>query len=230
MDPQGYDLLEQNEQFIQNIGYLAAIANLNGPFSVRSVLPSQQFKMREYASQVAVGDKAYNGNDYGVVTAVSSDDDPEFVKITVEFPNSIKPDGIENDDYDPIKTEVYTTSRDSAVAGTTQQNSWQKLASIGCLFYTEANPVAAEAPAIVLESAAPTIQEGGPATSLDFNIAGVSVQKKVATVNSGAPVIANGSGVASVPNGNTTGQSITFEVSKAGYNTIVIGPYIVAAP
>lgn len=225
------DTLADHQNFLMNIGYLAII-NGRGPFSgIYQQSAIGQFNIRENIKDVAVGDDAYNGSEWGKVTAVTGDVTNGF-SFVVTFNHTVLPQGIDHATWNPSRNQTYSAMLPAAadVAGLATTNNWQKLASIGVIVVAPSNPSIATAPTIALEGAAPTIQQGGPAISLDFNVAGVTVQKKVAGVNSGAPVVANGSGEASIPNGNTTGQSITFEVSKEGHNTVVFGPYVVIAP
>lgn len=210
--------LEDNEQFLQSIGYLAVI-NANGPFSGRTATRGfTNFKIREKAVDVKVGDDAFTGSEWGKVTAIAA------TKITVKFTHTIKPAGVANEDYNPIRTEVYPISLDAPVAGATEDNSWQTLSGIGVVFVYKVNE---DKLPIVLESALPVIHANATPVSLDFNVAGVSVQKKVNGVKSGAAVVANGSGVASMPNGNTVGQKISYVASLAGRDSILVGPITV---
>jgi hypothetical protein len=218
--------LEDYEGFLQKIGYLSII-NVKGPFNGYGLNQAiNRFGIRETAATVAIGDDAYNGAEWGKVSAIAAD------KITVQYSHSIKPAGIANADYNPIRTEVYPISLTDAVVGATQDNAYGKIASIGVVFVypIDTNSPAVTNPAITLQSAAPTIQEGGAATALDFSIGTVSVQKTVNGVASGAPVISDAAGVVSIPNGNLTGELIRFVVSKVGYNTVTFGPYTVIAP
>lgn len=225
------ETLEDHKVFLLQIGYLAII-NGKGPFSglfAQSAIG--QYNVRENIKDVAVGDEAYNGSEWGRVTSTTGDVTNGF-SFVVKYSHTVMPQGQDPATWNPARNVTYTSMLPAAatVTGMPMDNQWQKLASIGVVVVKPTNPSIATNPAIVLESAAPTIQQGGPATSLDFNIAGVSVQKTVDGVASGSPVIANGSGVASIPNGNTTGQLIRFVVSKAGYNTVTFGPYTVIAP
>lgn len=227
-------ILNDNRAFLEKIGYLSVVAGMGGPYpraAYASVI--NQFQLRETAASVAVGDYAQNGVEYGKVSAVERDDDPvAYTKITVQFVQTIKPAGIEPADWNPVRTVVYYISEEENDANTApmQAVAWQKLGSLGVVFFFPVTPDPVTAPAITLESATPTIQQGGPATSLDFNIGGVSIQKTVNGTPSGSPVVANGSGVASISNGATAGQLVRFVVSKEGYNTVTFGPYTVAAP
>lgn len=225
------ETLEDHKVFLSQIGYLAII-NGKGPFSglfAQSAIG--QYSVREDIKDVTVGDEAYNGSEWGTVTAKGGDTAGGF-SFTVKYSHTILPQGQDPATWNPARSVVYTSMLPAAanVTGFPTTNQWQKLASIGVVVVKPTNPSIATNPAIVLESAAPTIQQGGPATSLDFNIGGVSVQKTVGGANSGTPVVANGSGVASIPNGATTGQLVRFVVSKAGYNTVTFGPYTVIAP
>lgn len=222
------ETIEDHKVFLSKIGYLAVI-NGKGPFSglfAQSAL--NQFYVREDIKDVTVGDDAYNGIEWGKVTSKTGDVTNGF-SFVVKYSHTVMPQGTDVATWNPARNVTYASMLPAAatVTGLVTNNAWQKLASLGVVIVAPTNPSIATNPAIVLESAAPTIVQGGPATSLDFNIAGVSVQKTVGGVNSGSPVIANGSGVASVPNGATTGQLVRFVVSKAGYNTVTFGPYTV---
>lgn len=214
-------LLADQEVFLQKIGYLAVIS-ANGPFSGRTAIQGlEKFKMRENRADVKVGDDAYTGSEWGKVSAVDA------VSFTVEFPNTVKPAGVANEDHVPVRTEVYSFELDDAVPNTTQDNSWQTLSSIGVVFVYPLNP---SVPTVTIDNGTPVFQQGVTPVSVDFNLAGVSVQREVNGVNVGSPVIANGSGVASIPNAATTGQSVVLIVS---YNNAIVakfGPYIVIAP
>ena len=222
------DTLAGHQAFLMNIGYLAVI-NGRGPFSgIFAQSAIGQFNIRENIKDVAVGDLAYNGTEWGKVTSVTGDTTNGF-SFVVKYNHTVLPAGIDHATWNPSRNQTYASMLPAAadVTGLVTDNQWQKLSSIGVLIVQDTNPSIATAPTIVLESAAPTIVQGGAATSLDFNVAGVSVQKTVNNVASEAPVVANGSGVASVPNGNTTGQIIHFVVSKTGHNTQTFGPYTV---
>ena len=127
--------------------------------------------------------------------------------------------------WNPSRNQTYASMLSAAatVTGLVTNNAWQKLASLGVLIVKNTN---ASVQTLKL-TAIPTIVQGGAATSLDFDVAGVSIQKYVNNVASGAPVVADGTGLASVPNGNTTGQSIKFAVSLGGKLLGTWGPYIV---
>lgn len=225
------ETLDDHKVFLSQIGYLAII-NGKGPFSgIFAQSAINQFYVRENIKDVAVGDDAYNGIEWGTVTAKTGDTTNGF-SIVVKYSHTVMPQGEDVSAWNAVRSQTYTSMLPAAatVTGMPTNNAWQKLAGLGVIFVAPTNPSVATNPAITLESAAPTIQQGGPATSLDFNIGGVSVQKTVDGVASGSPVVANGSGVASIPNGNTTGQLIRFVVSKTGYNTVTFGPYTVIAP
>lgn len=212
--------LADNEQFLQSIGYLAVI-NATGPFSGRNATRGfTNCKIREKVADVQVGDDAWTGAEWGKVSAKTS------TKITVQFAHSIKPAGVANEDYNPIRTEVYPVSLDAPVAGTTQDNSYQTLSGIGVVF-TYLVPTTTALQTITLQSAVPTIHATADPIVLNFSAGGVSVQKTVGGVNSGVPVIADASGIVSMPGSNTAGQLIRYVVSKAGYTTATFGPYTV---
>jgi hypothetical protein len=218
------DSLAQHQAFLLNIGYLAII-NGRGPFS--GIYPQSaigQFTIRENIKDVAVGDDAYNGSEWGKVTSVTGDVTNGF-SFVVKYNNTVLPQGIDHASWNPSRNQTYASMLPAAadVTGLVTNNEWQRLSSIGVIVVANANPSIQSLNLAVV----PTITQGGPATSLDFDIAGVSVQKLVNDVASGAPVVANGSGVASIPNGNTTGQSIKFVVSLSGKVLGTYGPYIV---
>ena len=207
------DLLDANEAFLTKIGYLAMVTCLNGPFGRRNFASViNGFQTREEVTDVVAGDYAYTGNEWGKVKSITEDDDPEFWEILVDFPQTTKPDGVENEDFNPLRQVKYRVSKEEATGrtGTSQGNAWQKLGNLGIIFVyptaAGANNPFVTMPEFALENGVPVIHNLGAAISLDFNVAGVSVQKTVGGTPSGAPVIANGSGVASMPNGNTTGQ------------------------
>jgi len=215
--------LADNQRFLQQIGYLAVIS-VKGPFSGNAPTGAiNQFAVRENAADVKVGDYAYTGSEWGKVSAVAT------TKITVKFTETVKPSGVSHVGYNAVRTEVYPIALNAAVAGATQDNSWQTLSSIGVVFTYPLNSTIATNPLITLQSAPPTISAAGGNTALDFSQGLVSVQKTVAGVNSGAPVISDANGVVSMPNGNTIGQVIGFVVTKTGYNKATFGPYTVVA-
>jgi hypothetical protein len=218
------DKLVDHQAFLMNIGYLAII-NGRGPFSgIFAISAANQYNIRENIKDVAVGDDAYNGSEWGKVTSVSGDVTNGF-SFVVKFNHTVLPQGVDHATWNPSRNQTYASMLPAAadVTGFVTTNNWQKLASIGVIVVAPSNPSIQTLTLV----AAPIIVQGGVATSLDFNISGVSVQKLVNDVASGAAVVANGSGVASIPNGNTTGQLIKFKVSL---NEIVLGtfgPYIV---
>jgi hypothetical protein len=216
--------LADNQAFLMNIGYLAII-NGRGPFSgIYAQSAIGQFTIRENIKDVAVGDDAYNGSEWGKVTSVTGDVTNGF-SFVVKYNNTVLPQGIDHATWNPSRTQTYASMLPAAatVTGLVTNNEWQKLASIGVIVVKNTNPSIQSLNLAV----APTIVQGGPATSLDFDIAAVSVQKLVNDVASGVAVVANGSGVASIPNGNTTGQKIKFVVSLAGKVLGTYGPYTV---
>lgn len=126
--------LADNQVFLQQIGYLAVIS-VKGPFSGNAPTEAiNQFGVRQKASEVKVGDYAYTGNEWGRVSAIAA------TKITVQFANTVKPAGVSHIDYNPVRTEVYPISLNAAVAGTTEDNSWQTLSSIGVVFSYPVTP------------------------------------------------------------------------------------------
>lgn len=216
--------LADNQAFLMNIGYLAII-NGRGPFSgIYAQSAIGQFNIRESIKDVTVGDDAYNGSEWGKVTSVTGDATNGY-SFVVKYNNTVLPQGIDHANWNPSRTQTYASMLPAAadVAGLVTNNQWQKLASIGVIVVQNTNPSVQTLNLAV----APVIVQAGPATSLDFDIAGVSVQKLVNDVASGAAVVANGSGVASIPNGNTTGQKIKFVVSLAGKVLGTYGPYTV---
>jgi len=224
------DTLAQHQNFLLNIGYLAII-NGRGPFS--GIFPHSaigKFNIRENIKDVAVGDDAYNGNEWGKVTSVTGDVTNGF-SFVVKYNNTVLPQGINHATWNPSRNQTYASMLPAAadVTGLVTTNNWQKLASIGVIVVAPSNPSAATNPLITLESAAPTISAAGGNTSLDFSQGLVSVQKTVNGVNSGTPVISDALGVVSMPNGNTIGQLIRFIVTKTGYNIATFGPYTVVA-
>lgn len=218
------DTLEQHQNFLLNIGYLAII-NGRGPFS--GIFPQSaigQFNIRENIKDVAVGDDAYNGSEWGKVISVTGDVTNGF-SFVVKYNNTVLPQGIDHANWNPSRNQTYASMLPAAadVTGLVTDNQWQKLASIGVIVVENTN---ATVQTLILV-ATPVIVQGGAATSLDFNISGVSVQKTVNDINSGAPVVADGAGLASIPNGNTTGQLIRFVVSLSGKVLGTYGPYTV---
>ena len=216
--------LADNQAFLMNIGYLAII-NGRGPFSgIYAQSAIGQFTIRENIKDVAVGDDAYNGSEWGKVTSVTGDTTNGFSFI-VKYNNTVLPQGIDHATWNPSRTQTYASMLPAAsnVTGLVTNNQWQKLASIGVIVVQNSN---ASIQTLNL-AATPAITEDGPATSLDFDVAGVSVQKIVNGVDSGSPVIANGSGVASIPNGNIDGDLVSFKVSLAGKVLGTYGPYTV---
>lgn len=222
-----------NEHFLLNVGYLAAISN-KGPFrNVNLNARINNFQAIDNVADIIAGDDADTGNRRGKV--VSNILAGSVRTIKVQFLDLPQPAGMPNAEYvsnykNQIVDYVIAKTATGQTSNVKQHNPWLTLSQIGCVFSRPLVAIQGTNPEFELEGAPITIQQGGPATSVDLNIAGASVQKKVAGVNSGSPVVANGSGVASIPNGNTTGQVITFEVSKVGYNTKVFGPYTVLAP
>lgn len=217
------DLLTANQRFFQEIGFLATI-QAGGPMTgvhINSAI--NQFVKRERRADVAVGDYAYTGNEWGQVSAIASD------KITVKFAHTVMPQGTDTSTWNPVRTEVYPFGLTTAVSGANNDNAWQRLGGIGVVFVAPLNPIVATNPAITMTPNPPTISAAGGNIVLTFSQPGVSVQKTVNGLNSGSPVVANGSGVASIPNGNTAGQLIRYIVSKVGFNTVTFGPYTVVA-
>lgn len=222
--------LQDNIQFLTQIGYLAVI-NGAGPFAGYSqVMASNQFFIRENIKDVAVGDDAYNGNEWGVVVAKTGTETDGY-SFDVKYTRTVLPQGVDHATWNPARTVKYASVLPPAaeLSGLVTNNQWQKLASIGVVVVAKANPSTPTNPTITLENGPIVISEAAGAVSLDFNVGGVSVQKKVAGVNAGPPVVANASGVAVIPNGNTEGEEVSYEVSKAGHNTITIGPITVVA-
>lgn len=229
---------EINEQFLSHIGYLALIG-VKGPYRQYNLHEFiNNVKVIDNPAEVAAGDIAYGGNRLG--TVVSNVLNAGKRTITVKYGPIERPAGVTPEewaaDYDALafQTDKHVISDVAATnaTGNVIPNPYLRLASISVVFArkTDSIPNPAENDDIALLTAAVVITQGGPATSLKFNIPGVTVQKRVANVNSGAPVTADASGVASVPNGNTTGQSITFLVTKEGYSSKLLGPYVVVAP
>ena len=213
--------LSDNQAFLQKIGILAIIS-ANGPFSGRTAIQGiEKFKMRENRADVKVGDYAYTGSEWGKVSAIAAN------KITVQFAHTVKPAGVANEDHVSVRTEVYPISLNAAVAGATEDNSWQTLSSIGVVFVYPTDDII---PTVTIDNGTPVFQQGVTPVSIDFNLAGVSVQRKVNGVNVGSPIVANGSGIASVPNAATTGQLVTLVVSYNNKVVATFGPYTVLAP
>lgn len=221
-----YDFKTENRQFLERTGFLSLIGT-KGPY--RSYMLNEKIngvKVIDNVSEVIAGDDAYSGNRWGKV--VSNVLASSIRTITVKYRDIPKAAGASDAEYDTdaerTETVLYTVNEGNVGTNETNRkaNPWLQLASIGALFARKL-----QSADIVLESANPVIIAGATAVSLDFNIAGVSVQKIVNGVASGSPVVANGSGVASMPNGNTAGQSITYTVSKAGVETRTIGPFVV---
>lgn len=219
------DTLADHQNFLMNIGYLAVI-NGRGPFSgIYAQSAIGQFSIRENIKDVAVGDDAYSGSEWGKVISVTGDITNGF-SFVVKFNHTVLPAGVDHATWNPSREQKYASMLPAAadVTGLVTTNNWQKLASIGVIVVAPSNKSVVT---LTLDNGTPSIQQGGPATSLDFNIGLVSVQKLVNDVASGAPVVANVSGVASIPNGNTTGQQIKFVVSLAGKVLGTYGPYTV---
>lgn len=220
--------LAQQQVLLMNIGYLAII-NGRGPFSgIFAQSAIGQFAPRENIKDVAVGDDAYSGSEWGKVISVTGNTSSGF-SFVVRFNNTVLPAGINHATWNPSRTQTYASMLPAAanVTGLVTNNAWQKLASIGVLVIRPTNPSVATEPTIALQSAVPVIVQGGANVALDFNVGFVTVQKTVNNINAGSPVISNALGVVSMPHGNTTGQAIRYVVSKAGSNTITFGPYIV---
>lgn len=229
-----YDHLADNQaNFLQRIAYLAMTSS-KGPFkniNFNEAINNQ--KPIDNPADVIPGDNAYNG--YQVGKVVSNVLAGAKRTITVKFPMIDKPAGVTIEEWnatDKSETEVFIISvvESNSTVINTQHNPFLELASIGVLFVRNLNGTITTNPAITITSGAVAIQEGGPATSVTFSQPGVSVQKTVNGTPSGATVVANGSGVASIPNGATAGQEVRFVVSKADYNTATFGPYVVTAP
>lgn len=221
------DKLVDHQAFLMNIGYLAVI-NGRGPFSgIFAQSAIGQFNIRENIKDVVVGDLAYNGSEWGKVTSVTGDITNGF-SFVVKFNNTVLPQGIDHATFNPSRTQTYASMLPAAanVAGLVTNNDWQNLSSIGVLIVEDTNK---SIPTLTLDNGTPEIIEGGAATSLDFNLADVSVQKLVNGVASGEPVVANGSGVASVPNGNVENDLVSFKVSLDGVVLGTYGPYTVGA-
>lgn len=222
--------LQDNLQFLSQIGYLAVI-NGAGPFTGYSqIMASRQFFIRENIKDVAVGDDAYNGNEWGIVTAKTGNTTDGY-SFDVKYSRTVLPQGVKHTTWNPVRTVKYAAVLPSAadLTGLVNANQFQKLASIGVIVVAKANPIMPTNPAIALENGPIIISAAAANITLDFNIPGVSVQKRLAGVNTGAPVVANASGIAVMPNGNTVGQSISYVVSKANHNTMTVGPIVVVA-
>jgi hypothetical protein len=219
------DTLLDHQAFLMNIGYLAII-NGRGPFSgIFAQSAIGQHNIRENIIDVAVGDNAYSGSEWGTVISKTGDSTNGY-SFVVKYNNTVLPQGIDHASWNPSRTQTYASMLPPAttVSGLVTNNAWQKLASIGVIIVAPSNPSIAK---LTLDNGTPTIVQGGPATSLDFNIGLVSVQKLVNDVASGSPVVANASGIASIPNGNTTGQLIKFQVSLNGALLGTYGSYTV---
>ena len=220
--------LNDSKQFLEQIGYLAVI-NGKGPFAGYSqVMASRQFFIRENIKDVAVGDDAFSGSEWGKVVTKTGNVTDGYT-FEVKYPFTVLPAGVDHKTWNPARTIKYSAVLPAAaeLTGLIQANQFPKLASIGVVVVAQRNPSIPTAPSIALDTNITVISAAAPNITLDFNIGGVSVQKKVAGVNSGAPVVANASGVAVMPNGNTVGQSVSYVVSKTGHNTTTIGPIVV---
>ena len=126
--------LEDNKALLLQIGYLAMI-NGNGPFSGKFAhLATNQFNARQNIKDVAVGDHAYNGYEWGTVTAVSGDVTNGF-SFTVKFSHTVMPHGQDPSTWNPARTQTYTAMIPGAedVTGFPNNNAWQSLTSIGVL-------------------------------------------------------------------------------------------------
>lgn len=223
--------LVDNLPFLQKLGYLSVISS-KGPFKNLNFNEAiNGLKVIDNPADIVAGDQAFTATKKGIV--VSNVLAGQVRTITVDFPMVFKPAGVTIDEWNVAanrkETVIYTIS---VTPNTGQQqtnrthNPWLVLATIGAMFARNVN-----AEDFVLQKITPaTIQQGGPATVLDLNVAGASVQKTVANVNSGTPVVTDVDGKATIPNGNTTGQVIRFVVTKAGMKARTFGPYTVAAP
>jgi hypothetical protein len=128
--------LADNDRYLQQIGYLSVIS-VKGPFSGNApVSVINQFAVRENAADVQVGDDAYTGNAWGKVSKITVDaiDTTKVESISVVFVHTVKPAGVSNADYVPARTEVYPVSNTPDATNATQDNAYQKLASIGVVF------------------------------------------------------------------------------------------------
>lgn len=131
--------LEDHEVFLKKIGYLAVVA-VGGPFSGYGVTEQiNQFGTRENHADVKVGDSAFTGNEWGTVSAVSAN------TITVQFAHTTRPSGVSEVGYNPVRTEKYSVGK-TAQSGTTQQNVYDNLSSIGVVFTYPLNPSPATVP------------------------------------------------------------------------------------
>lgn len=222
--------LEDSKQFLEKIGYLAVI-NGKGPFAGYSqIMASRQFFIRENIKDVAIGDDAFSGSEWGKVIAKTGTAINGYT-FDVKYAHTVLPAGVDHATWNPARVVKYSAVLPAAadLTGLVQANQFPKLASIGVVVVAQLNPSMPTAQTIALDTNLTVISAAAPNVTLDFNVSGVSVQKRVAGVNSGAPVVANASGVAVMPNGNTVGQSISYVVSKTGHNTMTVGPIVVTA-
>lgn len=223
--------LADNQAFLLNVGYLAII-NGRGPFGSSNLHQAiNGWKVRETWADAVVGDYVYTGNEWGKVKAKTGDNTVGWA-LTVTFDRTVLPAGIDHATWNPVRDEIYTSQLPAADAasGLANTNAWQNLSSVGIVVCAPVGGgVAATVPNIVLD-ATPVIQQGVTPFTVDTDTAGASIQPQVGGVNSGSPVVADGSGVGSIAHAFTAGQSITFVVSAAGKATMTFGPFIVAAP
>lgn len=219
-----YDLLEQNARFLTEIGYLSVIS-VKGPFNGYDPTGRiNQFARRENLADVIVGDDAWTGSEYGKVVAVG----PDYIH--VEFAHAVKPAGVANEDYNPIRLEVYGFGEDTSVEGTTQQNAWQRLASIGVVFTypVNTNDGSITNPEIEFGALNPApIFDDGINIEFDFNVDNVTVQLIVDGDPVGSPfTVALGDSYV-LENTFVAGDVISFAVSSPNHNSNVLGPITV---
>lgn len=218
------DLLDDNVRFLTELGYLSAIS-VKGPFNGYGVTDRiNQFARRENLADVQVGDEAWTGAEYGKVVEVNEDN------IHVQFVDTVKPAGVAVAGYNPSRIEIYGMNLNEEVEGTTQQNDWQRLASIGVIFTYSQNPGLGETtnPEIELVGVTPDpILDVTTEVSVELSEDLVSVQMMVNGDPVGEPVI--GAMGISVFTGVTfeVDDVVTFVCTKAHHNVFTTEEMIV---
>jgi hypothetical protein len=217
--------LLDHQAFLMNIGYLATI-NGKGPFSgIFAQSAIGQFNIRENIKDVAVGDLAFTGSEWGKVKSVTGNTTSGF-SFVVKFNNTVLPQGVDHATWNPSREQTYAAMLPAAanVTGLVTNNNWQKLASMGVLIVEDTNP---SVQTLILQTSNLIIDSAGNPVTLDFNIGNVSVQKIVNDVDTGSPEVADSNGVVSMPNTENEEDSVSYRVSLNGKVLGTFGPYIV---
>lgn len=215
---------------LERIGYLAVITNLNGPFARRAFDGKiHKFQTILNAKDVAVGDDAYNGTRWGKVTAKTVGSTPDYLKITVQWRDLNPAAGIDPDNHNTLRTDVYHLSVATNDSTTTQHLAFQRMDNVGVVFVRSLNPAVATNPDIELDGSEPEIKEGGADIQMAFVIGEDPLEGAIVTVfidgeEEETTYETDSSGEVTIPNTFVYGESITFVVSYPDHNSLFIGP------